>query len=350
MMDSQLLILIAKDILWLLLAFGVYKIANYFISKASTQKETLYKIVKLVYIWVILAVIIRNSLIEYGINNEAIVFKVLSVTFTILVGIVSYQILAYLVDVQIQTKSVLNSGAKNTLKILLKLIIIITTFIVSIDVTGLSELFGETTVFGLTGVILGLTASIWFPDIFAGLILVFNKYVNEGDVIEIEEKNLFGVVHKIGLFSTVIRNIVNNHMVVMRNSHLRDSMINNLSKKAGSAGLREVLDFKIGYEIDSTPTDIQRVYKMFQAATNKAQTSLSNHINFDKGVEFRLINAGDFALEFRVFYYLYENAVKNKLTIKFQMYEIFYNQSKESGISLATPMLNDVALNVVSSE
>jgi small-conductance mechanosensitive channel len=336
--------LIIKDILILIVAYGVYKTANYFISKASSQKETFYKISRLVFIWIILAVIIRDFLVEYGISNEAIIFKVLSVTFTILVGIVSYQILAYLIDVQIQTKNVLNSGAKNSLKILLKLIIIITTFVISIDVTGLNEIFGETTVFGLTGVILGLTASIWFPDIFSGLILVFNKYLNEGDVIEIEEKNLFGIVHKIGLFSTVIRNIVNNHMVVMRNSHLRDSMINNLSKKAGTAGLREVLDFKIGYEIDSKPTDTQRVYKMFQLAINKAQTSLSNSINFEKGVEFRLVNAGDFALEFRVFYYLHENAIKNKLTIKYQMYEIFYNQSVESGISLSTPVLNEISM------
>jgi small-conductance mechanosensitive channel len=342
--NNSFALLVVKDITILLTTYFLYKIVNFAISRIEKQKETLYKISKLIFIWIVLAVIIRDSLIQYGINNEATIFKVLSVTFTILVGIVSYQILSYLIDVQIKSKSLINSGSKNSLKILLKLIIIITTFIISIDVTGLKDLFGETTVFGVTGIILGLTASIWFPDIFAGLILVFNRYINEGDVIEIEDKKIFGVVHKIGLFSTVIRNIVNNHMVVIKNSYLRDVIINNLSKKAGSAGLRETLNFNIGYETNKEPTDIRKVYKMFEEAIKTANISMSNQINFEKGIEYRLANPGDFALEFKVFYYIKEEAVKNKLTVEFKMYEIFYNQSIESEIGLSTPTLSEITI------
>jgi len=339
--------IIFNDLIIFAIASGIYILSILLIDRFLKEKETFFKIIKLIFIWIILAIIIRDSLLEYGINNEALVFKILSMTFTILVGIVSYQIISYIIDVKIKSKNIVKNSSKQTLKLFFKLSIIVITFISAIDVTGIQDILGNTTVFGVIGITLGLTAPIWFPDILSGLILVLNKYINEEDIIEIENKKIYGIVHKIGLFSTVIRNLYNNHMIIIKNSDLRSSTINNLSKKAGSAGLREELFFKIGYTKDNKPITTKEIHAMFNSALKKAKEKFDKEINFDKGTFIKLVNPGDFALEYKIFYFLNNESLKDRIFLQFDLYEIFFDCSIEYNISLSTPILQE---NIVKFE
>lgn len=187
-------------------------------------------------------------------------------------------------------------------------------------------------VIGIIGVFFALTQSTWAPDIFSGLIILNSNMMEEGDVIEINDVDkIYGVVYKTRVFHTVILNIVNNHRIMIRNSRLRDFTVHNLSKFSSAKGLREMLSFKIGYDV---PAD--QVRKLFNDAFTKicedADIAIETQHCFEMGVH----ETGDHAVEWRVFYFT--KAIDKLPRTRQQILEVILNTSIDHDISLSTPL------------
>jgi len=319
--------------------YVVFYSGSYFYLK--NEKETPYKksiqIIKSILLLFVLVFVVRDYVFstEELIGRDKTFFKLFEVVFVIVLAFNIYNILELFLDIRIQTKK--QSNTKIAWKFLIKIAITIISLVTIINLTGIGEEFGVAAAISMVGVFLGLTSSVWFPGIKSGMVMLMSKAIQEEDLIEVPELNIYGIVNSIGLFSTIIRNEVDNHRVVIANSKLENSTINNLSRPAKVGGLRESLDFKIGYIKNGAPLDPREIRSFLEDTFKKLKiSSFGITIKFDKGCEVFLVNPGDHALEWKLFYYT--DNIKTRLKDKYYLYEFFLLKSIEADISLSTPI------------
>jgi len=226
---------------------------------------------------------------------------------------------------------------------LLSLMVGVAIFVIAlisiVNVLEFNSLLQAGGVLGIIGVFLALTQNAWAPDIISGLIFLNNGMIEEGDVIEIEDnESLIGIVFKTKMFHTEILNLVNNHRVMLKNSRLREFTIQNLSKFASARGLREMMVFKIGYDVP-----VGKVRKMFESAEHRLQTDCGIIAADENKFEVGLLDTGDHALEWAVYYYTKDikNLLKNRQAIR----ECILKTATEFSISLATPITHRSVTN-----
>lgn len=222
------------------------------------------------------------------------------------------------------------------LSLLATVFIIAVALIGIIQVLGFSSLLEAGGMIGIFGVMLALTQASWAPDIISGLIILNSGLVDEGDVIELEGKDdTIAMVYKTKLFHTELLNLVNNHRIMLGNAKLRGMLLQNLSKFASAKGLREVLRFKIGYDVPE-----EKVRACFQQAYDKAAEDDEISIQNDHEMQLRVFDTGDYAVEWALYYYIKDirNLVKNRQLFRA---EILASCAKH-GISLATPDLQHI--------
>jgi len=221
--------------------------------------------------------------------------------------------------------------------------IAIVALIAVIRIAGFSSLLEAGGVIGFVGVFLALTQAAWAPDIISGLVLLNSDMVSEGDLIEIGNTNpVLARVFKTKIFHTVLIDIVNNHRIMVSNSKLRDQTIHSLSKFASAKGLREKLTFKIGYDVSS-----DHVKKMFNEAFDSLATKDGNMIDNSHPLEIRVLETGDHAVEWGIFYYIKE--VSGIVAVRQHFLEEILEASHKHSISLSTPQTH-VVTNISAEE
>ncbi len=230
-------------------------------------------------------------------------------------------------------KKSIETYTSRLLSLLAGVAIFVMALISIVDVLEFNSLLQAGGVLGIIGVFLALTQNAWAPDIISGLIFLNNGMIEEGDVIELEDNgSLIGVVFKTKMFHTEILNLVNNHRVMLKNARLREFTIQNLSKFASAKGLREVMTFKIGYDVPA-----EKVRKMFASAEQHLQDDCGIIPVEDNKFEIGLLETGDYALQWAVYYYTKD--IKNLLINRQRIRECILNTSHEFNISLATPLI-----------
>ena len=212
----------------------------------------------------------------------------------------------------------------------------IIAILLMVRVIGFESLLETGGVIGFIGVLLALTQGSWAPDIIGGLIILNTEMLEEGDVIELHSsKSIIGIVFKTKLFHTELLDLTTNHRVLIPNSNLRQTELLNLSKFASAKGLRERLTFKIGYDVKQA-----KVRKLFEEVFESAQEDADIPINDQHRYDLRVLDTGDFAIEWGFFYYLKE--VKYLLVTRHRLLALIAQKAELMEISLATPMLHQV--------
>ncbi len=219
---------------------------------------------------------------------------------------------------------------------LLSLLVVSLVFVFAligiVQVLGFDDLLKAGGIIGVIGVMLALTQASWAPDIISGLILLNSDFIDEGDVIEINDGKMTALVFRTKLFHTELFNLVNNNRVLLKNAKLREMTIQNLSKFASVRGYRENLSFKIGY--DQRPADVRA---MFEAAFERVLKVNEIAIDSNHPMEVQIIDTGDYAIKWGVYYYTKE--VKQLIKTRQRFIEIILDESIQRGISLSTPDL-----------
>lgn len=273
-------------------------------------------------------------------------FWVTRLLSTVLIGYLGYlgaHIANYLIKKRFGREREVNGVAvvaetynSRALSLITAVFVFIVCLIAIVRVLGFESLLEAGGVIGFVGVFLALTQGSWAPDIISGLVILNSRLFEEGDVIEVNDNGrVIGVVFKTKVFHTEMLNLVNNHRIMMQNSRLRALTIHNLSKFASARGLREELVFKIGYDVDQS-----RVHNLFEQAFAEAAQNKDTLLEEQYPIEVRAANAGDFAVEWSVYYYTKD--VKHLLRTRQLFLEIILRQAAEQGISLATPLRHHI--------
>lgn len=331
-------------ILFLVALLVIPFVAEKVISKKTEKSKKIVWILRMIMLWAFLFFVVKDIIFSETISKDSDIYqgvkKVLEGIFAVIFAYITYNIIEHIIEIKVFTKKS-GGGTQKGIKWLSAFTIGLITFIALVNISGLSEIFSTGTIVGMTGLFLGLTSSIWFPDLFAGLVIIFSNIFQEEQVIEIEELDIYGIVDKIGVFNTTFRNYVNNHKVTKANSEVIKATINNLSRLSSAKGLREKLVFKIGYMKDGKPLPFNVVEDMCKAAFEKAQTTqLEITILFDRGYELFLVEPGDHALEFHLYYY--SKDIKLRLQNRYNLYRLFYAEAVRSGIGLNTPITHEI--------
>lgn len=293
----------------------------------------------------IIMILLLNHFVFPG-DRQSIASKVVGVIMVLFCAFWSTQILKYFIRRQYGharevngTKVISDTYNSRLLSLLITVLVVIVALIGIVQVLGFNSLLEAGGMIGFLGVMLALTQASWAPDIISGLIILNSGLVDEEDVIEMGD-GVVAQVFRTKLFHTELLNLIDNHRIMIKNSQLRDMSICNYSKFASAKGLREKLAFKIGYDVD--PDDVK---DMFEQAFARAVEDSSIPMNEGHAMEVRVLETGDYAVEWGVFYYVNDKKkIKEMVKTKQLFRELILEESLKRNISLATPDLYQNAL------
>ncbi|GAA6143687.1 mechanosensitive ion channel family protein [Hydrogenophaga sp. 5NK40-0174] len=219
------------------------------------------------------------------------------------------------------------------LSLLSSVLLFVIGLIAVVQIMGFDSLLEAGGVIGFFGVILGLTQGAWAPDIISGLVILNSRLVEEGDVVELGDTHqLVASVFKTKIFHTELLDLANNHRTMISNATLRSTTIHNLSKFASAKGLRESIKLKVGYD-----TSEDTMQDFVDAVFAKLHADPEVPVEGKVPPELRATDAGDFAVEWTVFYYT--KAVRQVLGTRQKVLAALIAGAREHGVDLATPVL-----------
>lgn len=225
-------------------------------------------------------------------------------------------------------------------------------YVISMFVTNESL---ENGIYGFLAGAIILSVSVWLPNLFYGFLMLSSKNIEMGDIVQFEKENNYYIIYKTHLMYTILFDISNNHRVVILNSNIMNKRIGTLTKKANTDGYREFIEYKIGYpnvDYQSEEERVKALSKFQKEINNLFKTAYENAI-LDENIhllqsdkttyELFLINAGDYALEYRFYFYinsfdktLHTHKARQKLKSVPLLNQKVYEASVRYNINLST--------------
>lgn len=338
-------LIIGANVLLMLLAKPILlKIGGKLTERQRIFRVNMLRVLNLA----ILATVSYNAIYaadaNIGEDHQGIVIKLISILVVLYLAYLASNIGSYIMRLRYGKTTTSDDGTRisetyhsRMLTLVVSTFIAIVALIAVIRIAGFNSMLEAGGVIGFAGVFLALTQQAWAPDIISGLVLLNSDMLSEGDIIELGDSNpLIARVFKTKIFHTVLIDIVNNHRIMVSNSRLRAQTIHSLSKFASAKGLREKLTFKIGYD-----TSTANVKAMLNEAFGKIASDDKNIIDNSHPLEIRVLETGDHAVEWGIFYYIKE--VNSIISVRQQLVEEVLETSHAHGISLSTPQTHVVS-------
>ena len=241
------------------------------------------------------------------------------------------------------------------LDILISIIMTFFIIIILINYWGFDSLLETTGIFGMVLGFAALTSGIWAKDLISGLILLSGNLYSEGDIVEFRDKEY--IIFKFDLFRTTLLDINNNHRTSLSNKNFYDEKLDNYTKLASSSGFRESLDFNIGYPIRKENSTTEERKALIEEYNNRITLLFENSFeeidgdesimnNVNQKYELFLIEAGDYALRYRVYFYINTpkstnttSKARKYLSTKHNINAIIFKHSIIEDVDLSTPSL-----------
>jgi hypothetical protein len=279
--------------------------------------------------------------------------------FVIILVLVAFNVLTHVLDTKFGNSRTLDGKTSSVpsyhsrmASMLLLLVLIIILIYSFIEIWGIDSLLQKTGFVGIVAAMMVLTSSTWMPDLFYGLVLLNSSMADEGDTIAIPGEDRIYIINRLTPFYTLLLDVDNNHRVMMRNSQMVQNKVENLSKRASVEGLRRKMEFKLGYPKDNLDGDghsrlFSRVDKAVLGAFERVCADPNVQVNSKIPFEWSLVEAGDNALRFIMYYHL--NALPDtKLTNKIRAHvratnnaivRFVFEEASVEGLDLSTPSL-----------
>jgi len=223
---------------------------------------------------------------------------------------------------------------KHTIKPMIKLVKVIVWLIALISLLGVWGLTGPLSGLlagaGVMGIVIGFAAKDVFADLFAGIMLFFDRPFKIGHVINIGK--LWGIVEDIGLRSTKIKTF-DGKFVTIPNTKVAGEMVANVSIYEGRR-----LELVVGVDYD---TNIKKAKSAIEKAAKRLVRE--KKINPEPPVKVFADGFGDSSINFKVlFWYNPEYTKEHGLwftEIKAELMEAIKQEFDKSGIVIPYPQV-----------
>lgn len=212
----------------------------------------------------------------------------------------------------------LSRGVPVAISLVIRYFIIVLGIVMAMSAAGI-DLSRFNLMAGALGVGIGFGLQNVIYNFVSGLILVFERPIQTGDTVEIE--NLLGRVNRIGVRSSNVRTFDGAEVVVPNGNLISNQLINwTLSDK------RKRIEIKVGAAYGSDPNMILELLK--------AQAVSNENVLEDPEPSALFENFGEYSLQFRLLFWVqYDRGLRTKSEVAIAVYNAF----AEAGIEIPYP-------------
>ncbi len=246
---------------------------------------------------------------------------ILSLIIILLITFFLTGIIKFIIDDEFIKRSKLPRGVANAISVSIRYIIVLTGLTFALSAAGI-DLGKFSLLAGALGVGIGFGLQNVVNNFISGLILVYERPLQVGDTIEIE--NLLGQVKQIGLRSSHVMTFEGAEVVVPNGNLISNQLINwTLSDN------RRRIEVKVGAAYGSDPNIILKILEEVANENPAILTDPAPMALFD--------GFGDSSLNFRLLYWVpFEMGIQTKSDVSIAI----YNKFKANNIEIPFPQLD----------
>jgi len=271
------------DILFLIINLFLYKrtfdILVYLQDKEANEDARKLKSFNLILI-VLSAISVFTILFNFTFIYE-IINKIMIIVFIFYVSLILSEILEYFIRKQksrVDDNGILRDTYQTKItNLIMKSILFLITVIISIKYLGYNSLLSSTGVLGVLLAMMAFTSKIWAQDVLDGLILLENEVIEPGDLIKLNDKEY--LVSKFGFFEMELIDVASNHKLIVKNTNIRNGIVENLTKTFDDTGFRKEVVYAFGYKSNIPMEEYVKRFK-------KLEKLLTKSLKADKRVKF----------------------------------------------------------------
>jgi potassium efflux system protein len=292
---------------------GLVTLAGWTIWVLAVLKE--FKIKDDVFAWLSK---IFNASIAIG-STEITLLNIVLFVFIIWLTITISRIIRFFLEGDVFSRLKLRKGVPGAISLMLRITIITTGFLIAIAAAGV-QMEKLAILLGAFGVGIGFGLQNIFNNLISGIILAFERPINEGDIIELGE--LMGIVKEIGIRSSIIKTYDGSEVIVPNGNLISEQLINWTLSDQRRRG-----EVRVGVAYG---TDPRKVLDLLLEAAASNERVLDNPKPWAIFLGF-----GDSSLDFRLLFWIAD--ADTRLTIQSEVAVSINQLIKEAGIEIPFP-------------
>jgi potassium-dependent mechanosensitive channel len=238
----------------------------------------------------------------------------------------------FILQDEIFTHYAMPRGVPGAITMIVRIFLLFIGFILAFGAAKI-DMSNITIIFGALGVGIGFGLQNIFNNLVSGLILVFERPIQVGDIIQVGNLNLMGEVKEIGIRASIVRTFDGAEVVVPNGNLISNELINwTLSDNRR----RHEIIVGVAYG-----TDTKKVLEILNTVVPEHENVLKNPAPSNYFLEF-----GESSLNFRVLFWThFDHGLSTKSLVSMAINEAF----KEEGIEIPFPQ-RDLHLRSVSDK
>lgn len=265
-----------------------------------------------------------NGVSEFLFQERAIgeaKFKLISIilfVFVIWLSITISRFIRHILKEEVFTRVTVEQGIPGTITMLVRIALITIGFVLAATAAGM-QLSNLTIIIGAFSVGIGFGLQNIFNNLVSGLILMFERPIKEGDIVEVN--TLLGIVKSIGIRSSVVRTYDGAEVIVPNGMLISNELINwTLSDKHRRA------DIRVGVAYGTDPEKVLQI--LLKVADENARTMS------DPAPKAFFLGFGDSSLDFRLLAWA---ELDNRLEMESEIKVAINRELKVAGIEIPFP-------------
>lgn len=252
-------------------------------------------------------------------STQVSLLNIILFIFIIWLTISISRIIRFFLEGDVYTRLKLKKGVPGAISLMLRITIITIGFLIASAAAGV-QMEKMAILLGAFGVGIGFGLQNIFNNLISGIILAFERPINEGDIIEVGE--LMGVVKEIGIRSSIIKTYDGSEVIVPNGNLISEQLINWTLSDQQRRG-----EVRVGVAYG---TDPQQVLDLLLEAAGSNERVLG-----DPKPWAIFLGFGDSSLDFRLLFWI-ANA-DTRLTIQSEVAVKVNQLINEAGIEIPFP-------------
>jgi small-conductance mechanosensitive channel len=229
------------------------------------------------------------------------------------------RIIRFFLEGDVFTRLKLKKGVPGAISLMLRIIIITIGFLIAIAAAGV-QMEKLAILLGAFGVGIGFGLQNIFNNLISGIILAFERPINEGDIIEVGE--LMGIVKEIGIRSSIIKTYDGSEVIVPNGNLISNELINWTLSDQRRRG-----EVRIGVAYGTDPQPVLDL--LLEAAESNERV-----LDYPKPWAI-FLGFGESSLDFRLLFWIAD--ADTRLTIQSEVTVKVNQMIKEAGIEIPFP-------------